>query len=76
MDKRKELLNNKEPELEDLGNSQPIHITENKTSWKEHQCGWTTVSKSYKFGTSQLSQQKLWQIGLTMIHMGQTEGIL
>lgn len=26
----KELLNNKEPELEGLGNSQPIHITENK----------------------------------------------
>lgn len=43
---KKELLSKKKPEIEDLGNSQPIHITKKCQCvlWRVHErCGWITV---------------------------------
>ena len=44
---RTELLNKKEPELEDLGNAQSVHILkDNKKVLEEYQrCGWTVTRK-------------------------------
>lgn len=74
MDKLKELLNNTEPELEDLGNSQPIHITENKhvlertPVWLDN-----CFIKIEVWNSSPISAETL-QVGLTVMHMGHSTG--